>query len=86
MAITTVTVSEKGQIAIPQSIRESIGILKGDELLMLQINGKIVLEKSARAEKILVDDFKDILKFNELSLKDVWDNKEDEIWNQYLKK
>ena len=26
------------------------------------------------------DDFKDILKFTEKSLKKVWDNKEDEIW------
>lgn len=86
MAITTVTVSEKGQIAIPQIVRESIGIVKGDELLMLQIDGKIILEKSEKAEKKLVDDFKDILKLNELSLKEVWDNKEDEVWNEYLKK
>lgn len=26
------------------------------------------------------DEFKDILKFSERSLKEVWDNKEDDIW------
>jgi len=31
------------------------------------------------------DDFKDLLKLSELSLKKVWDNEEDEIWNEYLK-
>lgn len=32
------------------------------------------------------DNFKDISKFSELLLKDVWDNKQDDIWNDYLKK
>ena len=31
------------------------------------------------------DDFKDIICFNEESLKEVWDNKKDEIWDSYLK-
>ena len=31
------------------------------------------------------DDFRDILKFSELALKEVWNNKEDDIWNSYLK-
>lgn len=30
------------------------------------------------------DDFKDILKFSELSLEKVWSNKQEEIWNVYL--
>ena len=34
MAIKTVKVSDKGQIAIPQSIRENMGIEKGDELIL----------------------------------------------------
>jgi|GEM_PF-6349728 len=35
-------------------------------------------------KKQLKDDFKDILKFSEISLKKVWDNKSDDIWNEYL--
>jgi len=81
----TVRVSEKGQIAIPQSFREMMGIHQGDDLVMLQVNGKILLEKTQNAEQKMKDDFKDILKFSEKSLEEVWNNKEDEIWSQYLK-
>jgi len=37
-------------------------------------------------KKKIKDDFKDILKFSEKSLKEVWDNKSDDVWNRYLKK
>lgn len=82
----TIKVSEKGQIAIPQPIRETLGIERGDELIIIQIDNKILLEKSQKMEQKIKDDFKDILKFSEKSLKEVWDNKSDDIWNQYLKK
>ena len=83
--IKTLRVSEKGQIAIPQIIREQMGIQQGDELVLLQIEGRILLEKAQKTEERLKDNFKDILIFSEQSLKEVWDNKEDEIWSQYLK-
>ena len=82
----TIRVSEKGQIAIPQQMRETLGIERGDELVVIQIDNKILLEKSQKIELKIKDDFKDILKFSEKSLKEVWDNKSDDIWNQYLKK
>ena len=86
MIIKTIKVSDKGQIAIPQSIREKTGIEKGDELILIQDNGKILLEKSNKVSNKIKDDFKDILKFSEKSLKAVWDNKQDDIWETYLKK
>ena len=82
----TIRVSDKGQIAIPQPMRETLGIDRGDELVVIQIDNKILLEKSQKMEQKIKDDFKDILKFSEKSLKEVWDNKSDDIWNQYLKK
>ena len=82
----TIRVSEKGQIAIPQAVRDSLGIHQGDELVMIQLDNKILLEKLQKIEQKLRDDFKDILKFSEQSLKEVWNNPEDEIWNFYLKK
>ncbi len=82
--IKTIRVSEKGQIAIPQIIREQMGIQQGDELVLLQIEGRILLEKAQKTEEKLLDNFKDILKFSEKSLTEVWDNKEDEIWSKYL--
>jgi len=86
MTMKTIKVSDKGQIAIPNVIRESMEIGKGDELILIQIGGKILLEKSQKISDKIKEEFKDLLKFSEQSLKDVWDNKEDEIWNEYLKK
>lgn len=82
----TIKVSEKGQIAIPQAVRDSLGINQGDELVMVQIENKILLEKARKVEQKIQDDFKDILKFSEQSLKEVWDNPENEIWNTYAKR
>lgn len=86
MEIKTVKVSEKGQIAIPQSIREQIGIVKGDELILVRVDGKILLEKANKVSEKMQDDFSDILKFSEDSLKEIWDNEEDNIWSTYLEK
>ena len=82
--IKTIKVSDKGQIAIPQSIREKIGIAKGDDLVLFEIEGKILIEKSQKVSEKMQDDFKDVIKFTEQSLKEIWDNPEDEIWNQYI--
>lgn len=86
MIMKTIKVSEKGQIAIPQSIREQVGIEKGDEIIIFQVNGKLLIEKTQEIETKLEDDFKDIVKISEQSLKEVWDNKKDDIWGEYLKK
>ena len=42
-------------------------------------------EKAPKVSKKIQDDFKDILKYSEQSLKEVWDNPEDDIWNTYLR-
>ena len=84
--IKTIRESEKGQIAIPLQMRETLGIERGDDLVLIQIKDKILLEKSQKMEEKIKDDFKDVLKFSERSLKEVWDNKSDDVWNQYLKK
>ena len=80
MSITTVKVSDKGQIAIPQSIREHIGIEKGDELILIEEDNKILIEKAETSK--LKDDFKDLLKLSELSLKKFWSSKEDDVWDK----
>lgn len=84
MAIATVKVSEKGQIAIPLSMRDLLGIEKGDNLVLFESGGKIVLEKSGAVEKKMNDEFKGVLKLSERSLKKVWNNKKDDIWQKYL--
>ncbi len=81
----TIKVSDKGQISIPQSFRERLGILKGDELILFEVGGKLLIEKQQKAEEKIKEDFKDILKFSEDSLKKIWNNKEDDVWGEYLK-
>jgi AbrB family looped-hinge helix DNA binding protein len=76
----TVRVSDKGQIAIPQEMRERIGIKRGDSLVLIQVGDKLFIEKERAVAARLVDDFKDLLKFHEKSLRSVWDNKSDDVW------
>lgn len=81
MEIKTIKVSEKGQIAIPYIIREQANIKKGDKLIIIQNNGKILIEKVEVITEEIKDDFEDILKLSELSLKEFWSSKEDDIWD-----
>lgn len=83
-SIKTLKVSDKGQISIPNSVRQKLGIERGDNLVLFEINGKLLIEKQQKISEKMKDEFKDILYFSEQSLKEVWDNPEDEIWSQYL--
>jgi AbrB family looped-hinge helix DNA binding protein len=86
MKIKTVRISDKGQIAIPIDIRNSLGLKRGDELVLIQTDNKILIEKPGRVIKEVKDIFKDVITLTESSLKKLWLNKEDEIWDEYLKK
>ena len=79
METKIIRVTDKGQISLPVIIRKSLNILEGDELVLTRANDSIILKK------INQDDFKDLLIHSEKSLKEIWDNKDDEIWNSYLK-
>lgn len=76
-----IKVSDKGQISIPKSIRELVKIKKGDELILFEVDGKILIEKSDKFK----ENFKDINRLVEKSLESVWNNEEDDIWNSYIK-
>lgn len=75
METKIVKVTDKGQISIPVGIRESAGIEKGDELLMIK-SGRVIL-----IEKIKKSDFGDLLKHSEKVAERLWSNKEDDIWD-----
>lgn len=79
MEAKIIKVTNKGQISLPTKIRNSLSIKQGDNLIIMQNNNSIVLKK------VNEDDFKDLLIHSEKSLQKIWDNKEDEIWNSYLK-
>ena len=85
LELKTVKVSQKGQIAIPTSIQRELKIKKGDELLLVKKGKRIILEKPGDLAKNLNDEFQDLLILSGKTMKKLWDNKEDEIWNEYLK-
>lgn len=82
----SIKVSAKGQITLPSDIQKEIGIRKGDEILLIRKGGKIILEKPERVAKKFEDEFADVQFVSERSLRKMWLNKDDEIWNQYLKR
>lgn len=80
--LRTVKISDKGQIAIPKVIQKSFGISKGDELVLVEIGNKLVLEKLEETKKKFEDGFKDLLIHSQKSLSKLWNNKEDEVWDK----
>lgn len=75
MEAKIVKVTDKGQISIPTSIRELAGIGRGDQLLLVETSGKIIMEKVQKSN------FKDLLIHSEKVAEKLWSNKEDDIWD-----
>ncbi len=75
MEIKIIKVTDKGQISIPIGIRESLNIQQGDNLIITKTNDSVIIKK------IKEEDFHDLLKHSEKVAKKLWDNKEDEVWN-----
>ncbi len=76
--IEIVNVGEKGQIVIPQKIRESLKIERGTKLVISEKENKLVLKKINLNEENLW------MLVGEETLKKTWDNKYDERWDDVL--
>ncbi len=76
--IEIVNVGEKGQIVIPQKIRDSFKIEKGTKLIISEKEDKLVLKKINLHEDNLW------MLVGEETLKKTWDNKYDERWDDVL--
>ena len=81
----TVTVSEKGQISIPQEIRRQLAVEKGSKLVIILKDKRLLISKVTDASQLIEDDFADTIQHSENSLKEVWDNEADDVWNKYMK-
>lgn len=46
------TVGERGQVTLPKSIRERLGIDGGDEVLVREADGKVVIEQPMSREEL----------------------------------
>ena len=75
METKIIKVTDKGQISLPIQIREALNIEQGDELIITRDEKAIIIKK------IRKEDFSDLLKHSEKVAKKLWDNKEDEVWD-----
>ena len=76
-----VKVSSKGQIVIPKEVRKRHRLGRDTDLVLLESGDALVLRKKADVERILKDEFAPFLRASEEALKDVWENPEDDVWD-----
>jgi|WetSurMetagenome_2_1015567.scaffolds.fasta_scaffold407052_2 AbrB family looped-hinge helix DNA binding protein len=83
--LRTITLSEKGQISIPISVRKDMKLKKGEKLLLLAEKGKITLTKvNEMLERIEQHaEVTETMLASQNALKKEWDNEYDERWNKY---
>ena len=75
METKIIKVTNKGQISLPVGMRNSLRIKQGDELFVTENKESIILKKVKR------EDFSYLLKHSEKVAKKLWDNKEDDVWD-----
>ncbi len=80
--LRTVTVSEKGQFAIPVDIRRRLNIRKGEKLLIVVRGRKVLIEKSDDLSKRIGEDFKHLLALSEKTAEKLWENEKDAVWDK----
>jgi len=81
LAIKTVKVTGRGNITLPNEIREELGIENGDILLLIQEKDKFFVQKAKRIEKKEKNEFAHLLKHSEEVAKQFWGTKADDVWD-----
>ena len=86
--IETIKVSSRGQIVIPEDIRNHLGISEGTKLVLIEKEKKLILVKEKEFLESLENNDKEKagwLSLAEKNLEKIWNNpKDDEEWSQYL--
>jgi len=80
MLIKIATISDKGQISIPISIRNQLNLKRGTSLLLVVDKKRIILQKADNIIKTKED--KEYYKMLDKSLKS-WNNNDDKRWDKY---
>ena len=87
--IEVINVSSRGQIVIPEKMRESLGIKEGSRLVLVEKEGGLLIRKEEEITKHLQEEKRkeDIgwMILAQKSIEDIWDNpKDEEVWKKYL--
>ncbi len=85
MYFTTVTLSDKGQISIPKKVRQDLKLKKGEQLVLREESGRIILEAAVHTVRKLAlleksESMANML-VSERTLAKDWSNADDERWN-----
>jgi AbrB family looped-hinge helix DNA binding protein len=80
--LRAVTVSEKGQVAIPVDIRRKLNIRKGQRLILEVSGSKLLIAKSEDISRRMRDDFRHLLILSEKTADELWENEKDAIWDK----
>ena len=82
--IRTVSVNERGQIVIPEEIRDDMGIKANSTLVLIENDGEITIKKEMDVISAIDEDslWK---KLSQESLLHMWE-KEDAVWDKIARK
>ncbi len=83
--IRTVQVNDRGQVVIPEDVRNDLGIKGGSTLVMIKKEDEIVLKKESSVLEAIDSDAIFWKAISAASLQRAW-GKEDEIWDKIAKK
>ncbi|HIG97880.1 TPA: AbrB/MazE/SpoVT family DNA-binding domain-containing protein [Candidatus Woesearchaeota archaeon] len=81
--IRTVRVNERGQIVIPEDIRQDFGIRGNSTLVLVESSEGLVFKKESEFLERLNNNFWDAL--SKRALQNAW-SKEDEVWDKIAEK
>jgi AbrB family looped-hinge helix DNA binding protein len=79
--VRTVKVTDKGQITLPADALRAMRVRKGTEFLLVQEGSRIVLTKASDVGKAVMDELEGFEALGLSSFERVWDNADDEVWN-----
>ena len=84
-----VHVSSKGQIVIPEAVRKKLRIVSGTRLVVTHDGKRFTLQREQDAEEALAEaerrETEGWTLLGEETLKDIWSEPEEDVWNSYAK-
>ena len=66
---------------IPTEVLRRHQIGRGTDLVVIESGDALVLRKKADVEGILKDEFGPLLRASEEALRELWENSEDDVWD-----
>jgi len=79
--IRTVLMNDRGQIVIPEEIRNDLKMKPKETLVLIEKDGEITIRKESSVAEEIVNEDEFWSKLSEKSLENAW-GKEDKVWDK----